>query len=96
MPGIANNRHIPDPVQRGAECVLLTPNRTGLFVVPARSGLLAPLSDGLDMAKADIVAGISDTSNLRDCGSCLIVRMGGKTEVHRRSNVGFQGMSRRS
>jgi hypothetical protein len=29
------------------------------------------------MAKADIAAGISDTSNLRDWGSCLIVRVGG-------------------
>jgi hypothetical protein len=29
------------------------------------------------MAKADISAGISDTSNLRDCGSCLIARVGG-------------------
>ena len=64
------------------------PKRTfGRFVVPARSGLSAPLSDGLDMAKADIGVGISDISNLRDCGSCLIVRVGGVPDLARRATL---------
>jgi len=43
------------------------------------------------MAKADIAAGISDTSNLRDCGSRLIVRVGGFADVARR--VVFEGIA---
>ncbi len=71
------HRRIADAKPSGAEGRSLTQlGHSGRVVATARSGLLAPLGDCLDMAKADIAAGISDTRNVRDCGSCLIVRLG--------------------
>ncbi len=48
-----------DSILDGAEGRFMTQiGHSGPVVATARSGLLAPLGDSLDMAKADVVAGL--------------------------------------
>jgi hypothetical protein len=61
-------RCIPDLAPKGAEGRFMTQiGHSGPVVATARSGLLAPLGDSLDMAKADVVAGLPQLEAVRYC-----------------------------